>query len=110
MLLFFSQGFSEFLPQLVDQMASVSLEPDTKNQLISYEVVRDEDTEQVLKLLRNTFFKVCEISKIFFSHFILAKGSISFFLPSLFSLQTFDKEEEGEMGKNVDFSSVSNRL
>lgn len=62
------QGFSDFLPQLVDQMASASLEPDTKDQKLSYEVIRVEDTEQVLKLLKNTFFQVCWFLQFFFSY------------------------------------------
>lgn len=52
------KGFSDFLPKLVDQMAAASLEQEAKDPEITYSVIREEDTEQVLKLLKSTFFKV----------------------------------------------------
>lgn len=39
-------------------MAATTIGPDVKDEPISYEVIREEDVEQVLKLLKNTFFKV----------------------------------------------------
>lgn len=51
----FRQGFQEYLPQLVNQMAAAKLEEDQK---ISYDVILEEDTADVLRLLKNTFFKV----------------------------------------------------
>jgi hypothetical protein len=36
-------------------MAATSLEPEQK---ITYDIIREEDSEQVLQLLKNTFFKV----------------------------------------------------
>lgn len=56
--IFSYKGFQEFLPQLVDQMASSTLKLDVKDQNISYEVIRVEDEIEVLRLLRATFFKV----------------------------------------------------
>lgn len=46
-------------------MAAVTLEPEVKDQKITYEVIREEDTEQVLRLLKNTFFQVNRRMKIF---------------------------------------------
>lgn len=46
------------MPQLVDQMATSTLEADEKNLGISYEVIRVEDEIEVLRLLKATFFKV----------------------------------------------------
>lgn len=74
-MILFQQGFTEFLPQLVDQMASASLEPDTKDQKISYEVIRVEDGAEVVKLLKETFFKVRERKLDLFAVFI-AEGLI----------------------------------
>jgi hypothetical protein len=56
-------------------MASASLEPDTKDQKISYEVIREEDSEQVVKLLKETFFKVRTRKLDLFAVFIV-EGSI----------------------------------
>lgn len=39
-------------------MAAASLEPDIKDQKLSYEVIQREDAEEVLDLLKKTFFKV----------------------------------------------------
>lgn len=39
-------------------MAATTIEPEIKDEKIVYEVIRMEDAEQVLKLLKNTFFKV----------------------------------------------------
>lgn len=39
-------------------MAATTIEPEVKDESIIYEVIREEDAEQVLKLLKNTFFKV----------------------------------------------------
>lgn len=49
------QNFSEFLPKLVDQMAAVTLQTE---QNITYGFIREDDAEEVLVLLRKTFFKV----------------------------------------------------
>lgn len=39
-------------------MAAATIEPEVKDETITYEVIREEDAEKVLKLLKNTFFKV----------------------------------------------------
>lgn len=39
-------------------MAAASIEQDIKDEKITYGVIVEQDTEQVLKLLKNTFFKV----------------------------------------------------
>lgn len=50
------QGFQDFLPQLVDQMAATTLQ-DHKPETITYDVIREKDVEQVMNLLKKTFFK-----------------------------------------------------
>jgi uncharacterized protein YndB with AHSA1/START domain len=51
------QGLSDILPiqQLVNQMAAVTID---KEHQITYDVITENDTEQVLSLLKATFFKV----------------------------------------------------
>lgn len=63
-----NQGLSDILPiqRLVNQMASVSIE---KEQKLTYDVVKEEDAENVLKLLKATFFQV---------NFFPAENSIKF--------------------------------
>lgn len=58
------QGLQDFLPQLVDQMASTSLASDLKPATITYDVITEEDVEKVLKLLKNTFFKARNNSRV----------------------------------------------
>lgn len=52
------QNFSEFLPKLVDQMASATTERAFHDQKLAYDLINAEDSEEVLSLLRRTFFKV----------------------------------------------------
>lgn len=76
-------------------MAASTLEPDIKDQKISYEVIREEDVEQVLKLLKKTFFKV----NIFLFSVILGVCFVSFpFLNLIFSffIRTQNPEMLGE--------------
>lgn len=74
---YFSQGFQDYLPQLVDQMAAASIAPEVKDQKITYEIIRKEDSEQVLKLLKRTFFKVSPEISNFISIFLLRSFSHS---------------------------------
>lgn len=50
-------------------MASTTLKTDMKDQQISYEVIRVEDENEVLGLLRKTFFKVKFLFAVFESIF-----------------------------------------
>lgn len=76
---YFSQGFQDYLPQLVDQMAAASIAPEVKDQKITYEIIRKEDSEQVLKLLKRTFFKVSPEISNFISIFYFVSTFDSMF-------------------------------
>ena len=71
------QGFSEILPiqKLVKKMASVSIEKES----ITYDLILEKDYDEVLKMLKNTFFKV----KVLFKKNLQQKKLLCILFPQL---------------------------
>lgn len=79
------------LPQLVDQMAATSLEPEQK---ITYDIIREEDSEQVLQLLKNTFFKVSTSWLVAREKNLSRVWLFAFFPPSSFGIVQIKEGKE----------------